>query len=187
MSATDSPKRAEGLRQLLEQEGRERLILIVNHVLASEPVAQQRLRPHAGRLLRVVPDGWPRLLSMVMPPPASLEVRITPAGLLELEPLLDMLDDAVSADLEVVVDTHDPLGLVARVLAGGTPTLHLSGNAQLATDVNWLAENLRWDVAADIERLFGPVPAERLRTWGLAVARALREAAARLTRRDGAG
>ena len=42
-------------------------------------------------------------------------------------------------------------------------------------------------VAADIERLFGPVPAERLRTWGLATARALREAVARLARNGGVG
>jgi ubiquinone biosynthesis protein UbiJ len=58
-------------------------------------------------------------------------------------------------DLDVTVDTHDPLGLVTRVLGGGQPTLQLSGDAGLAADVNWLAENLRWDVAADIERLFG--------------------------------
>jgi ubiquinone biosynthesis protein UbiJ len=64
--------------------------------------------------------------------------------------------------------------------------LQLAGDAQFAADVNWLAENLRWDVAADVERLFGPVSAERLRTWGLAVARALREAVARLSARGGA-
>lgn len=178
------------MRQLLEQEGRERLILIVNHVLSAEPVAQRRLQPHAGRRLRVVPDGWPRLLSMMAPPPAPLEVVVTPAGLLELCPMLDSVVDssaqADSPDLEVVVDSHDPLGLVARVLSGGTPSLQLAGDAQLAADVNWLAENLRWDVAADIERFFGPVPAERLRTWGLAIARALREAAARLASRGGA-
>ena len=160
------------MRQLLEQEGRERLILIVNHVLSAEPVAQARLRPHAGRRLRVVPDGWPRLLSMLAPPPAPLEVLVTPAGLLELCPMLESVPDSEvrggAPDLEVVVDSHDPLGLVAAVLAGGTPSLQLSGDALLAADVNWLAENLRWDVAADIERFFGPVPAERLRVWGQA-------------------
>lgn len=187
MSSTTPPGRAGGVRQLLEQEGRERLILIVNHVLAAEPVAQQRMQPHAGRRLRVVPQGWPRLLSLVAPPPAPLEVMVTPAGLLELCPMLEPGDDGAMPDLEVVVDSHDPLGLVASVLAGGLPDLQLTGNAQLAADVNWLAENLRWDVAADIERFFGPVPAEKLRTWGLAITRALREAATRLTRSGGVG
>lgn len=180
MSAFASSATPSGLRQLLEQEGRERLILLLNHVLASEPVAQQRLQPHAGRRLRVACDGWPRLLAMMLPPPAALQVEVTPAGLLELCPMLE--DEAAAApELEVVVDTHDPLGLVSRVLAGGTPQLQLAGDAQFAADVNWLAENLRWDVAADVERLFGPVSAQRLSTWGLAVARALREAVVRLS------
>jgi ubiquinone biosynthesis protein UbiJ len=186
MSSPSSPEVKTGLRQFLEQEGRERLILLLNHVLASEPVAQQRLQPHAGRRLRVAPDGWPRLLSMMVPPPAPLQVQVTPAGLLELCPMLEYETESIAPELDVVVDTHDPLGLVARVLAGGTPQLQLAGDAQFAADVNWLADNLRWDVAADVERLFGPVPAERLRIWGLAVARALRDAAARLASRAGA-
>lgn len=185
MHSPSSPEGKTGLRQLLEQEGRERLILLLNHVLASEPVAQQRLRPHSGRLLRVAPDGWPRLLSMMLPPPAPLEVRVTPAGLLELCPMLEPGAEQATPELDVVVDTHDPLGLAARVLAGGTPQLQLAGDAQFAADVNWLAENLRWDVAADVERLFGPVPAERMRTWGLAVVRGLKEAVARLASRGG--
>jgi ubiquinone biosynthesis protein UbiJ len=79
------------------------------------------------------------------------------------------------------------LGLATRVLSGGTPQLQLAGDAQFAADVNWLADNLRWDVAADLERLFGPVPAEQLRTWGQALARALREAVLRWGGRVGAG
>ena len=179
MSSHTERGQGRSWRDLLEQEGRERLILLANHVLAAEPVAPARLRPHAGRRLRVAVEGWPRLLSALLPPPAPLEVLITPAGLLELLPMFEEFERA-APELEVVVDTHDPLGLVATVLSGGTPALQLSGDAQLAADVNWLAENLRWDVAADLERLFGPVPAERLRLWGLATVRALKEAAARL-------
>ena len=167
-------------RSLLEQEGRERLILLANHVLASEEAGWQRLQPHAGRVLRLCAQGWPALLGPFLPQPEPMQVRITPAGLLELCPEAQA---ASGCDLEVVVDTHDPAGLVARVLSGGMPTLQLRGDAQLAADVNWLAENLRWDVAADLERLFGPVPAERLRLWGLAVTRALREALGRLAAR----
>ena len=185
MSSNPSPGGPSGVRRLLEHEGRERLILLINHVLASEPLAQQRLQPHSGRRLRVVPSGWPQLLSMVMSPPAPLEVEVTPAGLLECCPQLQPGVEERIPDLEVVVDSQDPLGLVAHVLAGGTPQLQLAGDAQFAADVNWLAENLRWDVAADIERLFGPVSAERLRTWGLAMARALREALSRLSGRGG--
>jgi hypothetical protein len=37
-----------------------------------------------------------------------------------------------------------------------TPPVDIEGDAQLAGDVNWLMQNLRWDVAADLERLFPP-------------------------------
>ena len=94
--------------------------------------------------------------------------------------------EADLADLEVQLDTRDPAALVARVMAGGTPSLQLRGNAQLAADVNWLAENLRWDVAADLERLFGPVSAQRLSLWGRAMLRALEQAVHRLMAARGA-
>jgi ubiquinone biosynthesis protein UbiJ len=57
----------------------ERTILLANHVIAAEPVAMQRLQPHAGRCLLLTLQGWPTLLP-AMPP---LAIRITPAGLLE--------------------------------------------------------------------------------------------------------
>ncbi|MFM8636592.1 MAG: hypothetical protein ACKOER_02475, partial [Betaproteobacteria bacterium] len=114
MSMNSRPAEPLGLRQLLEQEGRERLVLRLNHVLASEPVAPARLQPHAGRRLRVVGQGWPQLLAVLVPQPQPLEVVVTPAGLLELCPLQAPQEPPSPADLEVVVDTHDPLGLAAR-------------------------------------------------------------------------
>ena len=42
----------------------ERALLVLNHVLAAEPAATERLRPHTGSVLRLewqVPAGpWPR-------------------------------------------------------------------------------------------------------------------------------
>jgi ubiquinone biosynthesis protein UbiJ len=46
----------------------------------------------------------------------------------------------------------------------------------LAGDVNWLMQNLRWDVAADLERLFGPAVAHQLHRLGSALAAAVRKA-----------
>ena len=57
----------------------ERLTLVINHVLSSENVATQKLRPHAGRTLSLALNQWPGLL----PPPPALAWRVTPAGLLE--------------------------------------------------------------------------------------------------------
>lgn len=175
----------EALR-LFDEAARERLILLLNHVLGAEPVAMQRLKPHAGRRLRVTAQGWPRLLATVLPAPAPLVVTVTPAGLLELGLSVGTQADAgmgtniPEVDLDVRVDTTDPMGLVARVLAGGSPSLQVSGDAALASDVNWLADHLRWDVAADLQRLIGPVPTQKLQMWAQAVATALRQAGSRM-------
>jgi len=42
--------------------------------------------------------------------------------------------------------------------------------------VNWLLQNVRWDVAADLERLFGPVVAHQLHQAGRMVAGGMRTA-----------
>ncbi|MDP1899105.1 MAG: hypothetical protein Q8K96_01455 [Rubrivivax sp.] len=156
------------LQNLLAPAVAQRLTLVINHVLASETVATDRLRPHAGRSLALALEGWPRLL----PAPPELRWRITPAGLLEWcgqEP-------PDGADLGVRIDASNPALLVARTLAGDAPAVQIEGDAQLAGDVNWLLHNLRWDVAADLERLFGPVVAHQFHRLGSALARALRGA-----------
>lgn len=159
-----------------------RLVLLINHVLASEAHATRRLVPHQGRVVRAELSGWPSLL----PAPPVLAFRITPAGLLEWAPEVEL------ADLLVRVPAGNPLALAASVLAqamagagevadaaGSTAdstaglVLDIEGDAHLATDIDWLAKNLRWDLAADLERLFGPIAAHQLTRWGRALARAL--------------
>ena len=44
----------------------ERTILLANHVIAAEPVAMQRLQPHAGRCLLLTLQGWPTLAAGIM-------------------------------------------------------------------------------------------------------------------------
>ena len=64
------------LNALLADAALERLTLLVNHVLASEPVATQRLVAHAGRSIQLHFDGWPR----VLPPLPTTAFRVTPAS-----------------------------------------------------------------------------------------------------------
>jgi ubiquinone biosynthesis protein UbiJ len=144
----------------------ERLTLVINHVLGAEEAAVQRLRPHAGRVLALSVSGWPALL----PAPPALAWRVTPAGLLE------WVAQSAPADLSVRLDAPNPAALLARALAGEAPPLQIEGDAQLAGDVNWLLQNLRWDVAADLERFFGPVAAHQLHKLGSALAGGLRAA-----------
>jgi ubiquinone biosynthesis protein UbiJ len=156
------------LHSLLAPAVLERLTLVINHVLGGEPVATERLRPHAGRRIELQLTAWPSLL----PPPPQLAWRVTPAGLLEWQGL----QPEPGAELQVRLDAANPAALAARMLAGEPPPLQVEGDAQFAGDINWLTLNLRWDVAADLERLFGPVVAQQLHTAGRGLAAALRAA-----------
>ena len=146
-----------------------RTTLVVNHVLASEPVATERLRAHAGRRIESQPQASPALL----PPLPRLAFRVTPAGLLEWD--ADGLGEP--ADLAVRFDASNPALLAARALSGETPSVDIDGDAQLAADVNWLLQNLRWDIEADLERVLGPAVAHQLFRLGGGLARAVRAAA----------
>lgn len=146
----------------------ERLTLLINHVLLGETVATDRLRPHAGASLSLMLKDWPSLL----PSPPVLAWRITPAGLLEWAGP----EGLASADLAVTLDAANPAGLLAQALAGVAPQVQIDGNALLAADVSWLTQNLRWDVAADLDRLFGPQLAMPLHQLGRMLARGLRSA-----------
>jgi ubiquinone biosynthesis protein UbiJ len=158
----------QSLNALLAPAMMERLTLALNHVLRSEAVAVERLRPHAGRCIRLHLDGWPALL----PPPPAFAFRITPAGLLEwLGP-----DAPPVAELQLRVDASNPALLAATVLAGDAPAVEIDGDAALATDVNWLIGNLRWDVEADLERFVGARAAHEIARLGSALARGLRAA-----------
>jgi ubiquinone biosynthesis protein UbiJ len=99
--------------------------------------------------------------------------RITPAGLLEwCEPPLPRDEPA----LRIRVDGSNPLLLAARAAAGQMPAVDIDGDAQLAGDINWLLQNLRWDIAADLERVFGPALAHSLHRAGSMLARGIRSA-----------
>jgi ubiquinone biosynthesis accessory factor UbiJ len=147
----------------------ERATLLLNHVLGSEAAATQRLRAHAGRCIHLHLGHWPALLPAL---PATT-FRITPAGLLEWSPD----EPAADAALRIDVDASDPAQSVLRALAGERPRVDVTGDAQLAADVDWLFENLRWDIVDDLERIVGPAAAHQLGRLGGAIAAAVRGAA----------
>jgi ubiquinone biosynthesis protein UbiJ len=157
------------LHEMLAPAAIERLTLLINHVLGREPVAMERLRPHAGRVLLLQAEGWPALL----PPWPVLAFRVTPAGLLEW----CGQDAPPTPDLQVRLDASNPALLVLGALSGRQPAVHVEGDARLAGDVNWLLENLRWDLADDLQRLLGPAPAQLLAQAGPAIQKALAQLA----------
>jgi ubiquinone biosynthesis protein UbiJ len=156
------------LQQFAATAFMQRATLFLNHVLAAENAAVERLRPHTGRCIRLQLTGWPTLL----PPLPELSFVVTPAGLVEWCGEGPM----PPADLELSVDASDPAGLFARGLTGQRPPVAVTGDGDLATDVSWLMDNLRWDVQDDLARLVGAGPAHELSRIGAALATGLREA-----------
>ena len=152
----------------------ERLTLALNHVLASEEMAVERLKPHAGRLLQVLPKGLPTLLQA----PEFLAFRITPAGLLEAHEG----DPPVESHLRIEVDLSNPAMLVQAALTGQRPSVSIQGDAQLATDIGWLMDNLRWDYEDDLARVLGPMPAHQIAQLVRGASGAVRQGLAALAR-----
>lgn len=163
----------DSLQQLAAGALMNRLTLVLNHVLASEDAAVRRLRPHAGRFIRLQMTGWPGLL----PPPPELTFMVTPAGLLEWcgqQP-------PPAVDLRLAVDASNPARSVAQGLTGRRPAVDVAGDAALATDVSWLMDNLRWDVQDDLARLIGDAPAHELARVGAMLAGGVRQAVSSLS------
>ena len=137
-------------------EIRHRTVLFLNHVLQQEPEAQQRLARQQGR---VVQFQW-RFVTM--------KFVATPAGLLDLAP-----DTAVS-ELTLTVTEESPFGLARATLSGDKPKVAIVGDVQLAAEVQWLVDHVRWDVEDDLARLIGDVLAHSIATGATRVVAALR-------------
>lgn len=163
------------LTDLLLPAATDRFVLLANHVLASAPAATERLKPHAGRVLKIEVEGW----RVPLPPPPPLALRLTPAGLFEAVVAGESPEPA--PDLRLRVDASQPFEAARRVATGELPSLQIEGDVGLANDVNWVVANVRWDIAADLERVFGPMVAGGLAQAGeklAATARTLAEGAA---------
>lgn len=151
----------------------ERLTLFVNHLLAAEPAAMERLRAHSGRCMQLHFEGWPALL----PPLPVTAFRITPPGLLEW----CGADVPAEPDLRIGIDASNPALAMAQALSGARPQVDIAGDAVFATDLNWLFDNLRWDVQDDLAGLVGAAPAREIARVAGGIAAGLREAASSLS------
>ena len=139
------------------EETQRRVVLLLNHVLMQESQATARLARQKGRTVLV---QWQTL---------SFKVLITPAGLLDLAPGSGL------SDLVLTLTEPSPLALVQGLVQGGKPAVRVEGDVQLAADVNWLTDHVRWDLEADLARIVGDVPAHMLVSNGRKIAQALQD------------
>ena len=126
------------------QEAQRRIVLLLNHVLQQESQAMERLARQRGR---VVLFQWREF---------SFKLQLTPAGLLDLAAV------DTPSDLTLAVTESSPAALVQAALAGEKPPVRIEGDVQLAAEVNWLVDHVRWDAEEDLARIVGDAPAHGL-------------------------
>ena len=132
-----------------------RLVLFLNHVLMSEPEAMARLARQKNQRIALV---WERF---------ELQLTPTPAGLLER----GRFD---GFDLRLTVTEESVTTLVSALARGDKPMVRIEGDVQLAAEVNWLIDHVRWDAEEDLSRLIGDAPAHTLAQAARQAASALR-------------
>jgi ubiquinone biosynthesis accessory factor UbiJ len=148
-------------------EMQRRLVLLLNHVLQQEPEAQARLKRQAGRLVEA---HWRNF---------SVRLVATPAGLLDLGPVAQV------PDLTLTVTEESPFSLAQAAVRGDKPAVRIAGDVQLAAEVQWLVDHVRWDIEEDLARVFGDAPAHAIGSVMRRMAEAVRQFAGRDKRPPG--
>ncbi len=138
-------------------EAHRRIVLLLNHVLMQEPQAMERLVRQKGSVVRL---QWRDMTFVVV---------VTPAG------LLDVAAADAQTDLSLVVTDESPFDIAQRLMAGDKPGVRIEGDVQLAADVSWLIDHVRWDLEEDMARLVGDAPAHGLMQAARAIAHALQQ------------
>jgi ubiquinone biosynthesis protein UbiJ len=134
----------------------------LNHLLAQQPLAAERLRPFAGRGFEIR-----------CPPLPDLRLTILESGLVE-----STRSDAAAA--LVVKLKPGALPLLLAHDAGARGQIEIEGPADLAGAVDEVFRSLVWDFEEDLSKVFGDVVAHRLASGGKAYAAWQREALLRL-------
>ena len=123
------------------EESHRRVVLLLNHVLQQEPQAIERLARQKGRVIHA---QWREF---------TFRVQATAAG------LLDLADAEATPDLSLTITEDSPFAIAQAVMQGAKPSVRIEGDVQLAAEVNWLADHVRWDVEEDLSKIMGDAPA----------------------------
>lgn len=138
-----------------------RIVLFLNHILMQEKAAQDRLRRQKGKPVKM---QWGEFHLTLTPTAAGLLERAAP--------------DA-TPELRVTLTQTSPLALAQTVLAGDKPGVDIQGDVQLAAEIAWLVDNVRWDPEEDLSRFVGDAPAHTLGRLARTAAQAVKAFVAR--------
>jgi ubiquinone biosynthesis protein UbiJ len=133
-----------------------RVVLFLNHVISREPEAQSRLARQKGRCIQL---QWQDKLIQLSPSAAGLLERV----------------NGHATDLKLTLTDTSPLAMAAAVLKGEKPAVHVEGDVQLAAEVNWLIDHVRWDVTEDLSYWLGDATAHTLMGIGKQAVQAIQK------------
>ncbi len=138
-------------------EVRRRIVLLLNHVLMQESAATSRLVRQQGSVVLVQWRGF------------FVRFLITPAG------LLDLAGENRTPDLSLTATDTSAAVIAQSLLRGDKPAIRIEGDVQLAADVNWLVDHVRWDVEDELARVIGDAPAHVMGQVARRMAQVLRQ------------
>ena len=133
-----------------------RLVLFLNHVLMQEKAAQERLRRQKGKPVRI---QWGDFHLTLAPTAAGLLERCAPD---------------TKAELSMTLTQTSPFDLAQSLLVGDKPGVDIQGDVQLAAEVAWLVDNVRWDLEEDLSRVLGDATAHTLSRFARSAAQAVK-------------
>ena len=139
------------------EEIQRRIVLLLNHILSQEKEATSRLVRQKNRVVQLQWRAY------------SMRLMATPAG------LLDQATGDAKADLVLVLTEESPIALAQELFQGNRPAVRIAGDVQLAAEVNWLVDHVRWDIEEDLARIIGDAPAHTLAESARGIAKALRQ------------
>lgn len=129
------------------------LVAGLEHLLRQQPWARERLRQHAGSVVRVGLRAEP----LGALPAPEVRLAITAEGLLEAA----AADAPPRATLLLEPSADVLMSLSRDGVDGLSRHLRVEGDVMLAASLGELARHLRWDAEEDLSRVVGDVAARR--------------------------
>ncbi|NHZ40287.1 sterol-binding protein [Massilia sp. CCM 8693] len=120
-------------------------IAAINHLLAQEAWARDALALHSGKVACIDASG------------IALRLLVTRDGMVEAAPA----DTEEGANVTIRIKLAD-LPLIAQNRDRAFSYVKIEGDAEFANTISQLSKGLRWEAEHDLERVVGPIAANRL-------------------------
>jgi ubiquinone biosynthesis protein UbiJ len=152
----------------------------INHLLAQEPWAQQKLLAHSGKTA-AIDTGM-----------LVLRLRVTADGFVEaagnagdaagsdVDNEAAATSEATASDVTIKIKLSD-LPLLATNAERAFSYVKIEGDADFANAISQVSQNVRWDAAHDLSKVIGEIAAQRLVSAAQSATTAMRSAHRSLT------